>query len=217
MPTKFITLEGGEGTGKSTQASLLANRLQSLTTGTEVIVTREPGGSERAERIRTLLLDGQLPEPTPLTETLLFYAAREDHLNQIIIPALHAGKWVICDRFSDSTRAYQGVAGGLPEQIINILDEWVVCKRQPGLTIVLDLPASMGLERAARRRSEGPNAATDRFEGLDLKFHRKLRKAFLQIAENEASRCSVIDANGDKLDVAGRIWDIVANRWSLPS
>jgi len=216
MPAKFITLEGGEGTGKSTQADLLADRLRNVSEDFEVIVTREPGGSERAERIRTLLLDSQLPPPTPLTETLLFYAARDDHLHHIINPALDAGKWVICDRFSDSTRAYQGAAGGLTGQIIDRLDKWVVSDHQPGLTIILDLPASLGLERAASRRTERSDDFTDRFEGLNLKFHQNLRHAFVQIAASYPSRCVLVDAAGEISVVASRIWDIVADRWSLP-
>lgn len=217
MPKKFITFEGGEGTGKSTQAALLAEKLRSLSSDIDVVITREPGGSERAEKIRTVLLDNALPAPTQLTETLMFYAARSDHIHHVIQPALDAGKWVVCDRFSDSTRAYQGVAGGLDGQIIDRLEEWVISNGKPGLTVILDLQASVGLARAANRRKGGANSTLDRFESMNLEFHEKLRQAFLQIAKDDSDRCFVVDAEGDQSAIAVQIWDLVRQRWSLAS
>ena len=201
---RFITLEGGEGTGKSTQARRLAERLASL--GRQVLTTREPGGSEGAEALRGLLLQGGEDRWSALSETLLMYAARRDHLEKTIRPALARGSWVISDRFFDSTRAYQGAGGGGPEALIAALERHVVGDDRPDLTLVLDLPVEAGLQRA------GARTTLDRIEARDLGFHQRLRSAFLQIAEDEPHRCFVIDAAPSPDAVAASIWSAVQAR-----
>jgi dTMP kinase len=184
---RFITFEGGEGTGKSTQIRRLADRLQDL--GVEVVVTREPGGSPGAEALRQLLLVGESDRWSPISETLLMYAARADHLERTIRPALDRGAVVLCDRFFDSTRAYQGAGGGAPMSLIAELEAAVVGETRPDLTLVFDAPVELGLSRAEAR-----NAGEARFEGKGLAFHQRLRAAFLAIAAAEPRRCLVIDA-----------------------
>jgi dTMP kinase len=188
----FISFEGGEGAGKSTQVRRLAERLaeHSAGAGREVVTTREPGGSPGAEAIRALLVDGEADRWSPLTETLLFYAARSDHLERTIRPALARGAVVISDRFSDSTRAYQAAAGGVAEAFIAALEAAVVGATRPDLTLILDLPAERGLERAASR-----GGGEARFERKGVAFHRRLREGFLELALAEAGRCVVIDAD----------------------
>jgi dTMP kinase len=223
---KFITFEGGEGAGKSTHTNLLAERLRAR--GIKVLITREPGGSPFAERLRQILLDGA-PEPeprTPLSETLLFYAARADHLERVIRPALREGQWVICDRFSDSTRVYQGHAGATKEQIIEALELLVVTPTKPNLTFIIDLPPEIGLGRAAVRsvgdafanaksglsRERGQAAQgllADRYEGRSLDFHRQVRDGFLKIAAIDPERCVVINGQKTTDEVAAAIWDAV--------
>ncbi|MGH1352651.1 MAG: dTMP kinase [Methyloligellaceae bacterium] len=212
MPTgQFITFEGGEGTGKSTQAQHLARRLNKK--GIHVMVTREPGGSQRAEQIREVLLNGVDEKLGPLAEALLFSAARDDHMTKIIRPALRAGSWIICDRFTDSTRVYQGVGGGVSEEVLESLEDLVVGNVRPQLTIILDIPAEQGLARAKARRSEGE--AADRFEVMDVNFHNTLRSAFLNIADKEPDRCIVVDASGTEAHVADQIWSIVKKKFEL--
>ena len=206
---RFITLEGGEGTGKSTQARTLAERLRGL--GREVVSTREPGGSEGAESLRQLLLQGGDDRWSALSETLLMYAARRDHLEKTIRPALDRGAWVICDRFLDSTRAYQGAGGGAPEALIAALERHVVGDELPELTLVLDLPIEVGLQRA------GARTAFDRIEARGDGFHQRLRAAFLQIADAEPQRCFVIDAAPGPEDVAASIWSAVQARLGVSS
>ena len=191
---KFITFEGGEGSGKSTQARRLADQLWSV--GIHTMVTREPGGSPFAEAMRKVILDPEMPPHSALSEALLFYSARADHLDKTIRPALNEGLWVICDRFSDSTRVYQSEAGGLPGEVIDILDEMVVAPTTPDLTLILDLPAELGLGRALGRRVHGSNPDTeaDAYEKRDLAFHWRLREAFTAIARAEPERCVLIDA-----------------------
>ena len=201
---RFITLEGGEGTGKSTQALILAERLRGR--GLEVVTTREPGGSPGAEQLRALLLQGEAERWSPVTETLLMYAARADHLERLIRPALERGDWVVCDRFFDSTRAYQGMAGGAPEALLYDLEREVVRKDRPDLTLVLDLPADQGLARAAGRN------LFDRFEAMDRGFHERLRQGFLAIAKAEPQRCVVVDASGGVETVAEAVWMAVEGR-----
>ena len=211
--SRFITFEGGEGAGKSTQVALLSQRLEAA--GEKVILTREPGGSERAEQIRSILLDSSLPESSPLTEALLFYAAREDHLKTLILPELAQGKWVLCDRFSDSTRAYQGAAGGLDPAILDKLETMVVGNCKPGLTFVLDIPAETGLARAQSRQADQNSETRDRFESKALAFHQKLREGFLQLADQEPERFVVIDATSTPETIENEIWTHVKTRWGL--
>jgi dTMP kinase len=202
---RFITLEGGEGAGKSTQARLLADRLGE--DGREVVLTREPGGSPGAETIRDLLVTGGADRWSPLTEALLMYAARRDHIERTIAPALARGAWVISDRFADSTRAYQGAAGGVGSPFISALESEVVGDVRPDLTLILDLPAEVGLARAACR----PHAET-RFESKGAAFHWRLREGFLAIARASPGRCAVIDAEAESDAVAAAIWDLVQRR-----
>jgi dTMP kinase len=208
---KFITFEGGEGTGKSTQAAMLAHRLEGL--GLAVKLTREPGGSPGAEIMRHVLLSGAAKPFGPEAEAMLFAAARDDHIHCTIVPALDAGKWVICDRFADSTRVYQGVVGDVDLRFIKALERVSVGGLVPDLTIVLDVPVAVGLKRAAgRRRGNTP----DRFEAEEFNFHQKLRKGYLALAKAEPKRFVVIDASAQKKTVAKRIWDAVNDRLEPP-
>ena len=209
---KFITFEGGEGSGKSTQAHNLAGRLREL--GIEVVLTREPGGSPFAEALRTFILDPGTPPHSALCEALMFYAARADHLDNTIRPALNDGVWVICDRFSDSTRVYQSEAGGLPPEILDVLEDLVVEPTIPDLTFILDLPAEMGLSRARARRmtAGGSSDQPDAYERRDLAFHWQLREAFAAIAAAEPERCVKIDAGAEEDQVSVAIWEAVTER-----
>lgn len=202
---RFITLEGGEGAGKSTQARRLAERLAAR--GRAAVVTREPGGSPGAETIRELLVTGGVDRWSPVTETLLMYAARRDHIERTIAPALGAGQWVVCDRFADSTRAYQGAGGGASGSLIQALERHVLGETRPDLTLILDLPVELGLARAAQR----PGAET-RFEAKGAAFHQRLRDGFLAIARVERDRCVVIDAAQDVDAVEAAIWAAVEAR-----
>jgi len=204
----FVTLEGGEGTGKSTQARLLADRLAAI--GIDSVVTREPGGSPFAEEIRALLLGGTLPPRTAIAEALLFLAARTDHVAHTIAPALAAGRWVICDRFSDSTRVYQGIAGRVPKTTLADLDRLVLSGLRPNLTLIFDLAPEVGLSRASARRAAGSGA--DPYEGRDLAYHRELREGFRAIAADEPDRCVLIDAAGTPEQVAALVWAAVTAR-----
>ncbi|MBK9083100.1 MAG: dTMP kinase [Rhizobiales bacterium] len=208
---RFVTFEGGEGTGKSTQARRLAERLRAER-GVAVVVTREPGGSPKAEAIRKVLLSGRAEAFGPTGEALLFAAARIDHLDVTIRPALSRGEWVVCDRFADSTRAYQGVLGSLDPELIASLERVAVGKTRPDLTLVMDLPAEIGLARAEARRGR---EAADRFEREGLATHKALRRAFLDIAAREPERCAVIDAGMSPEAVAEAVWAAVEAR--LPS
>lgn len=202
MTGRFITFEGGEGAGKSTQARLLAQRLAGA--GIDALITREPGGSPLGEQIRAMILDAGSPPRTLLAEALLFYAARADHLERLIRPALAGGRWVICDRFSESTRVYQGVAGGLPASVFDSLDALVVSPTLPDLTFVLDLPAETGLARARQRRRA--QVAADVFETRGLAYHQRLREGFADIARLNPRRCLLLDASGDSQALAAAIW-----------
>jgi dTMP kinase len=207
MPGKFITFEGGEGTGKSTQAAMLAVRLESL--GLTVELTREPGGSPGAEIIRHVLLTGAAKPLGADVEAMLFAAARDDHVQCTILPALRSGKWVVCDRFADSTRVYQGILGHVDQRLINVLERVSVGSLTPDLTVILDLPVQLGLERAKLRRG---NVQADRFEGEGAEFHEKLREAYLAIAASEPNRCVVIDASTSKEAVAKSVWYAMQSR-----
>jgi dTMP kinase len=209
---KFITFEGGEGAGKSTQAEMLRKNLAAM--GVKALLTREPGGSPRAEAIRAVLLSGKAKRFGPMGEALLFYVARDSHLELTIRPALARGTWVICDRFYDSTRAYQGAAGGVSISAMNALERIVVGATKPDLTLILDLPPEEGLRRvAARAGAEGQDM--DRFEAMSLIFHRNLRQEFLEIAEAEPWRCAVIDASRPPDKVAEDIWSVTAQRLQI--
>ena len=207
MRGKFITFEGGEGTGKSTQAAMLALRLESL--GLAVQLTREPGGSPGAEIIRHVLLSGAAKPFGPEVEAMLFAAARDDHVQCTILPALQSGKWVICDRFADSTRVYQGILGAVDQRLIKALERVSIGDLAADLTVVLDVPVELGLERIKQRRG---SAEPDRFEAENVEFHQKLRRAYLAIATEEPQRCVVVDASAAKEDVAKEIWDAVRSR-----
>ncbi len=207
MRGKFITFEGGEGTGKSTQAATLARHLEQA--GIAALVTREPGGSPGAEIIRHVLLSGAAKPFGPEAEAMLFAAARDDHIRCTILPALDAGKWVICDRFIDSTRVYQGVVGDVDQRFIKALERVSVGDLVPDLTFMLDVPVALGLKRAAGRR--GKNTA-DRFEAEEFDFHQKLRKAYRALAATEPRRFVVVDASAQKKMVAKRIWQAVCER-----
>ena len=204
MRGKFITLEGGEGAGKSTQARLLAEHLRSL--GHECVVTREPGGSPVAETLREVILSGAAAPLGPSAETVLFAAARIDHVVQTILPALARGAFVVCDRFTDSTRVYQGALGKVDPGLIRMLEEIATAQCRPDLTVILDLPAQTGLARAAARRAQ---QAADRYEAEGLAFHEGLRIAFLEIAASEPARCKVVDAAQGPDEVAQAIWAVV--------
>ena len=201
---RFITLEGGEGAGKSTQVRRLGERLRAA--GLDVIETREPGGSPGAEEIRGLLLGGGVERWDDVTEALLMYAARRDHLARKVWPALARGQWVLCDRFEDSTRAYQGAGSGLDRAVIDALGGVARGGFAPDLTLILDLPVSVGRERAAARR--GPN---DRFEQRDDGFHERVRQGFLAVAAAEPGRCAVIDASLP-LDTVGQAIALTVER-----
>jgi dTMP kinase len=206
---RFITFEGGEGSGKSTQAGILANRLARA--GRQVLATREPGGSPAAEEIREALLSGKVWQFGPFAEALLFSVARGDHLENAIGEALLDGKWVVCDRFLDSTRAYQGATAGVPKSLINALERLTVGGLLPDMTFVLDIHAEEGLQRAAERRGGG---TPDRFESQELMLHERVRRAFLDIAEEEPDRCIVIDASQPEAMVAEDVWEVVLQRLS---
>ena len=205
---RFISFEGGEGSGKSTQIRILAERLDAAKL--RAIVTREPGGSPGAEIIRHLLLSGMGKLLGPDAETLLFAAARDDHVRTVIKPALSQGVWVLCDRFSDSTRAYQGRLGKVSPEIMNAMERVTIGSLKPDLTIILDVPVEVGMQRAAARRGSG---APDRFESEDVKFHQQLRDAYRQIAADEPKRCVLIDANADANTVAASVWAALRNRF----
>ena len=204
---KFITFEGGEGSGKSTHAVALADKLKAR--GLDVVLTREPGGSPGAEIIRHIILSGIAKPLGTETETILFAAARDDHVKATILPALRAGQWVISDRFLDSTRVYQGVVGKVDMKLIRALERVTVGEAMPDLTILIDVPANIGLARAKTRRGTG---AADRFEAESVEFHEELRQAFLDIAAREPKRFAVIDGRAPRDVVAERIWQTVEQR-----
>ena len=202
---KFITLEGGEGAGKSTQVALLAEALRA--TGLEVVETREPGGSPGAEQIRQLLVRGAVERWDPLSEALLHFAARREHLVRRIEPSLAEGKWVVSDRFADSTLAYQGVGQGVGREAFQALYDLVVGDQGPDLTLILDMSVAEGLARAGERPGE-----ETRYEAMGQDFHERLRAAFLEIAEAEPERCAVVDARGSVEAVGDSIRAVVTER-----
>jgi dTMP kinase len=205
---RFITFEGGEGSGKSTQIKTLAERLKA--TKLRTLVTREPGGSPGAEIIRHLVLSGMGKLLGPEAETLLFAAARDDHVRTVIKPALNQGIWVLCDRFADSTRVYQGRLGNVAPSVLNAMERVTIGDLKPDLTIILDVPVEIGMQRAAKRRG---SAAPDRFEAEDVKFHQELRDAYRQIAAAEPQRCVLIDTTAEPATVAANIWAALRDRF----
>jgi len=205
---RFVTLEGGEGAGKSTQIRRLGERLRAA--GLDVIETREPGGSPGAEEIRGLLLGGGVERWDDVTEALLMYAARRDHLARKVWPALARGQWVLCDRFEDSTRAYQGAGSGLDRAVIDALGQVARADFAPDLTLILDLPVSLGRARAAARRG-----LNDRFEQRDDGFHERVRQGFLAVAAAEPARCAIVDASLALDDVTDAIARTVERRLGL--
>ena len=207
MRGHFITFEGGEGSGKSTHAATLAQKLKS--TGQNVVLTREPGGSTGAEIIRHILLSGIAKPLGAETEAILFAAARDDHVRNTILPALNSGTWVICDRFIDSTRVYQGALGNVDQRLIRSLERVTVGPAVPELTFILDVPAQIGLARAKNRRGK---TEADRFEAESMEFHEKLREAYRALAAAEPKRCVVIDGRAPRDVVSDRIWSIVQDR-----
>ncbi|HEX3431642.1 MAG TPA: dTMP kinase [Rhizomicrobium sp.] len=210
MPARprFITLEGGEGAGKSTQAARLAAALEAG--GIPVCLTREPGGSPGAEQIRMLLVEGEQGRWDPLTETLLLFAARADHLAHTIRPALEAGQWVISDRFTDSTYAYQGAGRGLDDSSIAAIDSATTSSFKSDLTIILDVPVEQGLSRAGTR-----GAGEARFECFDRDFHARIRDYFVALAAREPERCVLLDGSAPPDAAATAIWNVVRGRFRL--
>ncbi len=199
---RFVTIEGGEGAGKSTQARRLQAMLEAH--GHDVLLTREPGGTPGAEALRSLLLTGEF-EWTPLAETLLHFAARADHVAQVIRPALDAGRWVVCDRFSDSTMVYQGAGQGA--DIADIAALTAMLRLRPDLTLVLDVPVEVSMARMARR-----GIAPDRYERLGETFFARLRQGFIDVAEADPERCVLLAADGDADTVADAVWQAVRSR-----
>lgn len=206
---RFITLEGGEGAGKSTLARGLAETLTAQ--GLRVELTREPGGTPNAEALRALLLEGETGRWSPISETLLLYAARADHMERRVLPALSEGKWIICDRFADSTRAYQGAATALDARRIQQIHEATLGGFEPDLTLILDLDPEAGLQRTVER-----GEAATRFERKDARFHAALRQGFLDIAAAEPERCAVIDAAQGPEAVLADALTIIAGRLGAP-
>lgn len=209
MSGRLITFEGGEGAGKSTQVARLRRRIRG--SGCEVVTTREPGGSDRAETIRTALLAGRVKRFGPFAEALLFASARADHMRETVAPAIARGECVICDRFIDSTRVYQGDLGAVAAPLVRALERVSTDGRLPDLTVILDVPAKLGLARAQQRRTLAGDAA-DRFEEEGPDYHRRVREAFLRIAEAEPARCIVVDASGTPEAVEAAIWRAVDER-----
>ncbi len=205
----FITLEGGDGTGKTSQINALKTQLEK--TGKTVVTTREPGGSTGAEEIRNLLLQGEPNRWLPMTEVLMLYAARLDHVERLIKPELAKGNWVISDRFADSSMAYQGYGHDLGEDAVMRVQKSALGDFEPDLTIVLDLPVELGLARAGVRIEEN-SCSEDRFERMGVEFHEKLREGYLAIAKNNPARCKVIDASGSVDEVAALIWAVVQEK-----
>ena len=214
---KFISLEGGEGAGKTTQIKMLADTLKAA--GFDPVITREPGGAPGAEMIRSLLVEGDIDRWQPMTEALLHFAARLEHVRETIAPALEEGQWVVSDRFSDSTIAYQGYGHDLGQETMARLHELVLGGFQTDLTLILDIPVEAGLARAGKREAgkieAGESAGEDRYERMDLDFHRRLRDGFLDIARRNSERCLIVDADQAPDQVHTLIREIVQNRFGV--
>ena len=214
---KFISLEGGEGAGKTTQIKMLADKLKAA--GFDPVITREPGGAPGAEMIRSLLVEGDIDRWQPMTEALLHFAARLEHVRETIAPALEEGQWVVSDRFSDSTIAYQGYGHDLGQETMARLHELVLGGFQTDRTLILDIPVEAGLARAGKREAgkieAGESAGEDRYERMDLDFHRRLRDGFLDIARRNSERCLIVDAEQAADQVHTLIREIVQNRFGV--
>ncbi len=210
MQGRFITFEGGEGAGKSTQIDRLRKRLEAL--GLAVVVTREPGGSPGAEKIRRILLSGEARDLGPRGEAMLFAAARADHVDTTIIPALGRGDWVLCDRYADSTRVYQGEAGVDPNYL-DLLETAAVAGVRPDLTILIDVPADIGMSRVSSRSEAGAGDGPDRFENEEMKVHERRRILFLDLARKEPQRFAVIDGRESPDTVEEKIWEAVLSHF----
>ncbi len=209
---RFLTFEGGEGVGKSTQVRKLIENLGRA--GISAVRTREPGGTPRAEAIRSFILQGRSEEWGAGAEAVLFAAARLDHVTNLIAPNLSAGRWVICDRFADSTRAYQGLNGGVDNKLISALEELAVDDHRPDLTLVLDMEPKLAFERVAQRAAEdGIANVTDRFEKEDIDWHQRLRENFLEIARAHPERCVVIKADREENEIEADIWQAVLSHF----
>jgi len=212
VQARFITFEGGEGVGKSTQVKRLVASLKQHSIN--AVRTREPGGTPRAEAIRAFILQGRSERWGPGAEAVLFASARLDHVNQLIAPNLDSGHWVISDRFSDSTRAYQGLTGGVDGKLIDALEVLALNGHKPDLTIILDMDPEAAFRRVLERERESALVETgDRFEKEDLDWHRRLREAFLDIARNNVERCVVISANQSEDALEQEVWDVLARRF----
>lgn len=211
---RFITFEGGEGAGKSTQVRLLCDRLASA--GIASRATREPGGSPGGDEIRELLVRGAIERWEPMTEMLLHFAARHEHVSRLIQPALAAGEWVVCDRFADSTMAYQGYGHELGREAVAAVQEVVLGTFAPDLTLILDLPVDEGLARAGRREGRGAGRRKeDRYERMDRDFHARVREGFLEIARREPGRCLVIDGTAAPAAVHAEVCGAISARLGL--
>jgi dTMP kinase len=206
---KFITFEGGEGVGKSTQIKRLAAKLEHVT-GERPHITREPGGSPKAEAIREVLLSGDAEAYGPFAEAVLFNTARHDHVTDVIEPRLANGQHVLCDRFMDSTRVYQGVSGEVEDDVVLAMEALAVGDTRPDITLVLDIDAKTAMERAASRRQ--PGSKPDRFEKEEMRLQDLRRAGFRKLASDEPERCVLIDASGDINEISGAIWNAVRTK-----
>jgi dTMP kinase len=212
MTARFITFEGGEGVGKSTQIKRLMANLNRA--GVAVVRTREPGGTPKAEAIRSFILQGRCEDWGPGAEAILFAAARLDHVETLIAPSLDAGKWVLSDRFADSTRAYQGLTGGVPDKLIDALEVLALDDRTPDLTMVMDMDPRAAFERVAQKaEQDGMPVIKDRFEKEALDWHEKLRTGYLSIAEAHPDRCVVIAADRNEDEIEESVWAAVQERF----
>lgn len=215
-PGVFITFEGGDGTGKSTQVRKLVEALTSH--GIKAVMTREPGGTPQAERIRNLLLQRDSGTFDPLSEALLLFAARREHLVTVIEPALARGEWVVSDRFADSTRAFQGYGMGLDHEVIEQLYTMVAGSRVPDLTFIFDIDPAVGLARSGKQKAAAADTAEgteDRYEMMGLSFQDRLRQGFLAIARDEPHRCVLVDANASIEDIAAAVWQEITARFVM--
>ncbi len=213
MRGKFITLEGGEGSGKSTQAKLLFDALNSA--GISALHTREPGGTDGAEEIRSLLVRGETGRWDKLTETLLYFAARRDHVEKLIKPSLDRGEWVICDRFTDSTVAYQCYGEGVSIELVNGLQKIILNDFVPDMTLILDIESEKGIARTRGRAGEPTVNREDRYERMGGVFHRNVRRGFLEVAKTHKNRCLVVNAEKSIKELHAELITAVNRRFGL--